>query len=86
MRFTKVVNNDTPDLNDYYETRDTTIRLCNEVTNDYYESVISCNQPPIKIEKNISIKHNYSSVTKIFHEPYTEGYNKTPSKRKTSIS
>ena len=76
MKIKKVLENDDPsNLNDYYEKRETTVKLCSEVSSDYYESVMEYS-PSIKIEHNNLIQNNFIGRGKIFHEPYKRSYRK----------
>ena len=73
MEITKILKNAEPlNLNDYYNMREDTVKLCNERMEDDYKHILSNRPLFIKIEKNISIQNNFTNVVNRFDEHYRD--------------
>ena len=70
-------SSDSQDLNKYYEKRENIVKLCNEVPEDQYDTIINISSPPIysqKVEKNNSIDNRFISMGLVLYEPKKQKY------------
>lgn len=82
----RIGKNPIEDLNNYFSTRENTVKLCNEVSDDYYEDIIIKITSP-NIEKKVEINrstHNKNDVIYIrkIYEP--EDYHEKSYSKKAS--
>ena len=70
----RIGTNPLQSLDAYYASRENTVKLCNEVPDDYFDNIIDITPSYQKIEKNRFIQNTNIKIKSETYEPKKERY------------